>query len=218
MTDHKNIAEALAAFQAELPTVVKSNTADVKAKTGASFKYQYADLTAVTEKVMPLLSKHGLAFSASPTIKDGRFVLAFVLMHPAGGFDNSIHGYYPLPEHGSPQDVGSAITYARRYALCAVTGVAPGGDDDDAGRAQDAHAKRPQKTPAAPVMLDQTARIDRAAKALRAAGTAAQIGAVWIDIEKSKLDGDPELVRLKDDLLSAFTDDGTAWDAAEVPE
>lgn len=80
---------------------------------------------------MPLLGKHGLSFTAQPTLDgNGRFVLAYRLMH-AGG--DSQEGVYPLPAQGSAQEYGSAITYARRYALCSVVGVAA--EDDDDGQA-----------------------------------------------------------------------------------
>lgn len=140
------IYKALVAFQKELPTVSKGNTA----KAG-SFSYKYADLTDVTEKIMPVLSKHGLAFSAMPNIIDGAFVLDYALLHASG---EKVSGVYPLPSHGSPQEIGSAITYARRYALVAITGVAPGGDDDDAAAAQVA-AARPKAAKAEPVKWDK---------------------------------------------------------------
>lgn len=140
------IYKALVKFQKELPNVSKGNTA----KAG-SFSYKYADLTDVTEKIMPLLSKHGLAFSAYPTMYEGAFVLDYALLHESG---EKINGLYPLPSHGSPQEIGSAITYARRYALVAVTGVAPGGDDDDAAAAQVA-AARPKPAKAEPVKWDK---------------------------------------------------------------
>jgi hypothetical protein len=60
------------------------------------------------------------------------FVLAYRLGHVDGG---EICGFYPLGT-GTPQQLGSAITYARRYCLCAVTGVAPGGEDDDGAQAE----------------------------------------------------------------------------------
>lgn len=124
MTD--TLASALAAFQAELPTLGKTNTAN----TG-TYSYRYADLADVSKVVLPLLAKHGLSFSAKPTIDEsGRFVLAYVLRHAGGGEDA---GVYPLPGNATPQQVGSAITYARRYVLQSMTGIAP--DEDDDGKA-----------------------------------------------------------------------------------
>jgi len=124
---HKSLAEALAAFQAELPRVGKSQTAN----TG-TYSFRYADLADVSAIVLPLLGKHGLSFAAAPTLDEsGRFVLRYALRHVSGG--ESVSGDYPLPSSGTPQAIGSAITYARRYALCAVTGVAA--DEDDDGQA-----------------------------------------------------------------------------------
>lgn len=135
VTKHNSLTEALVAFQAELPNVAKANEASVASKEGRSYKYRYADLTDVSSIVLPLLAKHGMAFTAGPTVlDDGRFVLAYSLRHE--GTDDVVAGFYPLPTPNSPpQAIGSAITYARRYALTAVTGVAPGGDDDDAAGA-----------------------------------------------------------------------------------
>jgi hypothetical protein len=118
----KSLSEALSALQAQLPRVAK--TAD--AQYG-----KYADLTMVSEAILPLLASLGLSFTCCPTYDDSdRFVLSYRLAHVTDtGF---IGGRYPLPATGTPQQIGSAITYARRYALCAVTGLAPGGDDDDA--------------------------------------------------------------------------------------
>ena len=141
---------ALAAFQAELPKVGKDNTAKVDSEKGRSYTYRYADLSEISPVVLPLLGKHGLAWTTRPTIThDGRFVLRYALTHASG---DALDGDYPLPNPGSsPQVLGSAITYARRYALCAVTGVAPGDDDDDAaaanaaaGRAVERPAQRPR--------------------------------------------------------------------------
>jgi hypothetical protein len=131
---HASVAEALAGFQAELPKVAKSNTADVRSDKG-SYSYRYADLAELSPLVLPVLARHGLSWSTRPTLvgEPPRFVLTYTLAHVSG---DKIEGDYPLPAAGStPQNLGSAITYARRYALCAVTGVAPGDDDDDAAAA-----------------------------------------------------------------------------------
>lgn len=134
---------ALAAFQAEIPTVGKDQTAKVPTKAGGSYSYSYADLTSITEKALPLLAKHGLSFSARPTMHEQHgFVLKYELRHSEG------HGttdFYPLPDPSkcSPQEIGSALTYARRYSLCAATGIAPGGDDDDGQSASTARSAPP---------------------------------------------------------------------------
>lgn len=132
MSEHANLAAALAAFQAELPTLGKGNTAKITGDKG-NYSYRYADLADVSKLVLPLLGRHGLSFTARPTMVDGRFVLEYDLLHASG---ERIGGAYPLPAVGRPQEVGSAITYARRYALGAVTGVAP--DEDDDGQAAQA--------------------------------------------------------------------------------
>lgn len=125
-----SLAAALASFQAELPRIKKDRTATVPTKTGGQYSYDYADLSDVSAQVMPLLAKHGLSFTAFPTIFGASFVLRYELLHKSG---ERLGGEYPLGKiDTTPQAVGSAITYARRYCLCAVTGVAPDDDDDAA--------------------------------------------------------------------------------------
>jgi ERF superfamily len=139
--EHPTLAAALAAFQAEVPSIKKGNTATVPTKAGGQYTYEYADLADVTEQVLPLLGKHGLSFSSKPTLvmltpDTEAFRLAYVLRHAGSGEVDE--GMYPLPDprHETPQNLGAALTYARRYVLCAVTGVAPGGDDTDAHQSE----------------------------------------------------------------------------------
>lgn len=128
--------EALAKFQASLPRVGKDNTAKVKSDK-ANYTYKYADLADVSQAVEPALGAVGLAFTARPTMRDGSFALVYQLTHISG---EELEGIYPLPDplKFGPQVIGSAITYARRYCLCAVAGIHPDGEDDDAARAQSA--------------------------------------------------------------------------------
>lgn len=145
MSDEKNpqqlFAAALAAFQESLPAIRKENTATVRSDKG-NYSYAYADLTDISEAAMPLLAKQGLSFTASPTMTDHGFVLRYALLHEAGHREG---GDFPLPDASKfgAQQIGSWLTYARRYALCAVTGLAPGGDDDDGEKAKDARASEP---------------------------------------------------------------------------
>jgi hypothetical protein len=138
----ESYAKALAAFQAEIPHVAKSQTATVPTKAGGKYTYDFADLSDITAVALP---KHGLSWSARPTLTEAGFVLRYRLMHAEGYTED---GDYPLPDpmKHSPQELGSAITYARRYSLVSVTGIAPGGEDDDgqkAEKARSAQSSRP---------------------------------------------------------------------------
>jgi len=142
MTDlkHPTLAAALAAFQAELPKLLKDEKAKVKGETkdGRSYdrSYGYADLAQVVETVLPVLGKHGLSVTSKSTFDpQGNFVLEVALLHEGG--DREI-GYWPLPTGPKvgPQDVGSAMTYGRRYLTLALSGTYPGGEDDDGQKAQ----------------------------------------------------------------------------------
>lgn len=139
---HASLAEALAAFHTEAPSIIKDATAKVVGEnksTGEKVKYTYgyADLATVTEALNPLLGKHGLAFTSKPTMTEQGFGLVYALKHEGGEVDE---GFWPLPDPArmKPQDIGSLITYWRRYAFLASTNTFPGGEDDDGQKAQEA--------------------------------------------------------------------------------
>ncbi len=140
MTKHENLVAALAAFHADAPTVIKDATAKVTGENKATgekvkYTYGYADLATVTEALNPLLGKHGLAFTSKPTMTEQGFGLVYALKHESGEVDD---GFWPLPDptRMKPQDLGSWITYWRRYAFLAITNTFPGGEDDDGQKAQ----------------------------------------------------------------------------------
>jgi len=131
------LTAALAAFQAQLPEIAKGNTANVPTKTGGSFDYSYADLADVAHKVLPLLAQHGLAYLCHTTLDgDGGMVLRCELRHVSG---DSVGSDWPLPANASPQALGSAITYGRRYCLLALCGAHPSNEDDDGASATATH-------------------------------------------------------------------------------
>lgn len=153
MTD--NLASALAAFQAELPRVGTDNLGVIPGKDGKQgFKYKYANLAEVSHAALPLLAKHGLSWSCKPTLLDGKLVLHYALRHVSGELDE---GFWPL-QGGTPQQLGSSITYGRRYCLTAVTGIAPDDDDDGAAASHAAAAPRPVPAEPDPVELAMQAR------------------------------------------------------------
>jgi hypothetical protein len=140
-TRHANLAQALAAFQAELPKLTKDEKAKVKGETkdGRAYdrSYGYADLAQVVETVLPVLGSHGLSITSATTLDEGQMVLVVTLLHESGELRTS---YWPLPDlrRVGPQDIGSAMTYGRRYLTLALTGTYPGGEDDDGAKAQQA--------------------------------------------------------------------------------
>jgi hypothetical protein len=125
MTDkHPNLAAALAAFQAEMPTVAKSKKANL-----GQYGYTYADLADVTEAATPILSRHGLAFAGSSRhVEGGRYEVVGILSHESG---EEREGALPI-QGGNAQQLGSSITYMRRYLYGVMTGIVT--DDDDDGR------------------------------------------------------------------------------------
>lgn len=139
---HPNLASALAAFHLNLPSVRKGNTAKVEGNRG-SYTYDYADLADVSDAILPRLAEHGIAWLTRPdTEEDGTINLHYSLIHAASG--ESIDGHVAVGRKGDRwQELGSALTYARRYMLVSVTGVAPGGDDNDGKDARAGSAPAP---------------------------------------------------------------------------
>jgi len=132
---HSSLAEALAAFQAEVPKMSKDETAKVKSEK-ANYTYGYAGLDQFVEIVEPVLGKHGLAVTSRTTFTpEGVFMLEVTLLHEMGERETA---YWPLPDprRMGPQDIGSAMTYGRRYLGWGLTGTFPGGIDDDGKQAQ----------------------------------------------------------------------------------
>jgi len=125
----KDLYTALAKVQAEIPEVKKNRTADVYKKDGTyAYSYSYADLADVSLAILPALGRHDLAFAAFPVHRDdGKFGLSYMLLHSGGG---CIEGFWEIDTSGGMQMIGGRVTYARRYALCAVTGVVAEEDMD----------------------------------------------------------------------------------------
>lgn len=162
MSETAELAAALAAAQAELPEVGKNRTADVKNKEGRFlYAYSYADLADVSAAVLPVLGRHGLAFTAFPGHQpDGKFGLRYYLLHSSGA---SLEGFFEIDDKGGMQLVGGRITYARRYCLCAVTGITADEDVDARGDGQQQHSPTAQRKPRAQSSPPAQAAAPRAA-------------------------------------------------------
>ncbi|MER7164524.1 ERF family protein [Micromonospora sp. NPDC000207] len=139
MAAPKTLDEALIVLQADLPTLVK----DKKGQVGNQ-KTKYADLVQVNAVVLAKLNGLGVVYKTKPTLREAepRFVLSYELRHVASG--TAEVGDYPLKLSENPMQMGSAITYARRYVLLALTGVAAEDEDDDGQTASGRYAQRAQ--------------------------------------------------------------------------
>jgi ERF superfamily len=123
----KALNTALAKAQAEFPRLERSKSVTVKTREQGSYSFSYAPLDAILEKTRPALTKHGLALTQQLTANG----LRTELRHKDGA---KIGGTFPLPHTpASAQQLGSLLTYLRRYAIVALLGVAAE-DDDDAGQ------------------------------------------------------------------------------------
>lgn len=98
-------------------------------KTNPHFKSRYADLAAIRDAVIPELSMNGIAaIQGTHFITDMLMVLSTRLLHSSGQW---IESEYPIVlDPNKPQVMGSALTYARRYSLAAICGIAAEEDDD----------------------------------------------------------------------------------------
>jgi hypothetical protein len=123
---HSENMDALASALAKAQLEIKNATLN---KVNPHFKSRYADLAAIRDAVIPSLARHGIAMTQTTDFSpDVGFVLITTLTHSSGQFLDS---YYPLPNDVSkPQVMGSAMTYARRYSLAAICGIAAEEDDD----------------------------------------------------------------------------------------
>src|SRR5262245_54925842 len=129
------IAAALAKAQADLTNPEKSLTATIRSgRPGEGERsFRYAPLSSGLEIVRKSLGRHEIATVQTTEIdKDAGLVrLTTVLAHSSGEWLSSDWPVCPLSDTGSPQRMGTALTYARRYALFTLVGIA-GEDDLDA--------------------------------------------------------------------------------------
>jgi hypothetical protein len=118
----KDLHAAVLAIQSKIGTLQKN-------AINPHFGSKFISLDSLVEHVQPLLTKHGLIWICLPEHNEGMPVLGYSLIHAESG--HAIVGQMPLLlQKQDPQGQGSAITYARRYALCAVLNIVADVDDD----------------------------------------------------------------------------------------
>ena len=138
------LATALSKAQAEFTTVPQSGF-------NPHFKNKFSTFQDHVDAARPILAKHGLAISQMPNLiaESDRFVLTTILMHESGESIVSNQPIFAMKQDA--QSMGSAITYAKRYAYGAILGMASGDFEDDGNAAT---APAPAKPTPAPKKAD----------------------------------------------------------------
>ena len=123
-TEVNELAKALATAQGQMESAKKDSN-------NPFFKSKYADLAAVVEAIRLPFSQNGLAYAQGPEPREGEEVaVVTVLMHSSGQWISSTT-VVPVTKKDA-QGYGSALTYARRYGLQAIAGLAAEDDDGNA--------------------------------------------------------------------------------------
>src|SRR5579859_2914298 len=123
------IATALAKAQAELENPEKTMVATIAAGDGGR-SFRYASLASGLDLVRKCLGQHQIAVMQTTAIGQAQIVLTTLLVHASGEWVSSTWPVCPVGEP-SAHVKGAALTYARRYALFTLVGIA-GEDDLDA--------------------------------------------------------------------------------------
>lgn len=138
----------------EVPNFATDETANAGSRT-----YKYLNLATLLKNIKPIFEKHDIAFSQKVTFDgtgDGRQILGTVETVIFDENEQQTVCSYPFFVTGDPQQVGSAITYARRYSLTTVLGIFPDKDDDGG------YAKQKFDTADKPIGADQYATLVKA--------------------------------------------------------
>lgn len=146
----------------------------LKDRSNPAFKSKYADLGACIDAVEDALLANGIACYHESTEDAAGITVECVLLHESGETIRGGKLHVPAVKH-DPQGFGSAMTYARRYSLMAVCGIAP--EDDDGNAAA-------KSREAASQALDKAERaqwIDAQAMKLEACESANELKSVWAD-------------------------------------
>jgi hypothetical protein len=164
------IAAALAKAQGEMGGAKKD-------AANPFFKSKYADLASVRDAINGPLSKHGIAVIQSPSAEGNLVSVVTLLAHSSGQW---MRGEAKcVAKDDSPQSVGSATTYLRRYALQSFAGIAPEDDDAEAAQGRGAQPAKvqtmtPQAVPTMPKgyedwLTDMSGVVDEGTERLTAA-------------------------------------------------
>jgi len=146
----KEIAAALSKAQGELKNAKRD-------KINPFFKSKYADLPALWNASRSVLAKYGLSIVQGAPADEKSIIIETLLMHESGEWIESqltLHAEKP-----TPQSMGSAITYGRRYSLAAMLGLVADEDDDGNIASKETKKKQPIHDPSRQQIVDKIVNI-----------------------------------------------------------
>ena len=123
-------SETLTEFSKAFAKTQQEMKQPLKDTNNPFFKSKYVPLENVVEAITESANKNGLSFTQFPSSDEaGNVTVGTLVMHSSGEWIE----YDPIkmkPVKNDPQSIGSAITYAKRYALSAIFGITSDPDDD----------------------------------------------------------------------------------------
>lgn len=140
-----NKSESIAELSKALANFHKEVKQPFKDKSNPFFKSKYVPLENVAEAIDTISPKFGLTYTQSTITDDnGNVGVATILVHESGEFIEHPPAM-TKPEKNTPQGIGSALTYMRRYSLSAAFGITS--DQDDDGNQASGHTTKPASKP-----------------------------------------------------------------------
>jgi len=135
----KDLADAMSKFQGEVKNPKRT-------ATNPFFKSLYTPLDVLIDTAKPVLAKHGLSYLQSCCGDGTNIIVTTLIMHNSGEWIE-LDPLTLKADKPTAQGAGSAITYARRYALAAALGLASEEDDDGNGAEPPKKGKQPVADP-----------------------------------------------------------------------
>lgn len=204
---------ALAKAQGQMTNPVKNREVSVKSDRGA-YKFAYATLDSILDGIRKPLADNGLAMTQALEQRENGLAMVMRIFHAGGGQLTTI---MPL-DHARAvkmQELGSLMTFARRYQVAAFFGLAAE-EDDDANSAdgnqrelRDRRPSAPPAAPAAPKAFDARSEFRRLRDAIKAQPDAISIAQLLMQeatalrmVKDASEDGYASLMKEKDNRLA----------------
>lgn len=209
-TAHKGLYAALAAAQSDMGPALKDSV-------NPAFKSKYADLASVMAACLPALNAHGIAVIQPPYQDEAgnRFVKT-ILIH--GDTNESTECAVPLiVAKNDMQGYGSAVTYARRYGLMSMAGIAPEDDDGNAAvKAPPRDEPKPRSNGPSDAQIAHDRAVVDAHAMIESADSIADLQTLWAGLSKP-VQADPRVVAEKDKAKARLSPKPADLGGDEIP-